>query len=130
MALSEQEQQMLREIEESLLAEDPKFGSTATSRTSFDAMPADGKLTMRSLAIIVLGLVLLVGGMALAAQSVWFVTISIIGFAVMFFGGLWALRTPNTPSAGGARLNAGEESKSSGMSARMEENFRRRFEEP
>lgn len=35
MALSEQEQQQLREIEESLLADDPKFGASVASASRF-----------------------------------------------------------------------------------------------
>lgn len=128
MSLSEQEQKLLREIEESLLADDPKFGSSVAVSPDLDAEPSSGKLTMRSLAIIVLGLVLLVGGVALAAQSIWFVALSIIGFVVMFLGGVWALRTPNTSSGSGTPKQASPKLQQSGMSSRMEENFRRRFE--
>lgn len=35
MALSDQEQQLLREIEESLLADDPKFGASVSSASRF-----------------------------------------------------------------------------------------------
>lgn len=93
MALSEQEQQQLREIEESLLADDPKFGASVASASRFQGGPESGRLTMRSVALIVLGLCLLIGGVALAAQSLWFVSLSIIGFVVMFAGGVWALHT-------------------------------------
>lgn len=129
MALSEQEQKLLREIEESLLAEDPQFGSTVIAGSpSFSSTPSDGRLTMRSFAIIVLGLLLLIGGVALAAQSVWFVVISIIGFVVMFAGGVWALKTPSSATPDPISHPAGTQSSRSGMSSRMEENFRRRFE--
>ncbi len=127
MALSEQEQQQLREIEESLLADDPKFGASVASASRFQGGPESGRLTMRSVALIVLGLCLLIGGVALAAQSLWFVSLSIIGFVVMFAGGVWALHTPAEPNArqtGRAR----HPSQRGGMSSRMEENFRRRFE--
>lgn len=129
MALSEQEQKLLREIEESLLADDPKFGSTVASSGGYGQERPNGKLTMRSMAIIALGLLLLVGGVALATQSIWFVAISIIGFVVMFAGGLWALQTPNDAPAGPAARHPGAQAQRSGMSSRMEENFRRRFEE-
>lgn len=129
MALSEQEQKLLREIEESLLADDPKFGSTVASSAGYGAEQPSGKLTVRSFAIIVLGLLLLVGGVALATQSIWFVIISIIGFVVMFVGGMWALQTPNgSPSPAPANGQGGQAPRS-GMSSRMEENFRRRFED-
>lgn len=123
MALSEQEQQLLREIEESLLADDPKFGSSVASASE----PATGRLTMRSLALIVLGLCLLIGGVALASHSLWFVSLSIVGFVVMFAGGLWALRTPGSPEVSPAQ-RANHPAQRSGVSSRMEENFRRRFE--
>ena len=127
MALSEQEQQLLREIEESLLADDPKFGASVASASRFQDGTESGRLTMRSLALIVLGLCLLVGGVALATQSLWFVSLSIIGFVVMFAGGVWALRTPAEPNARQVG-RAKHPSQRGGMSSRMEENFRRRFE--
>lgn len=130
MSLSEQEQQLLREIEESLLADDPKFGATVSSTRVTDSDSGSGRLTMRSLAIIMLGLLLLVAGVALAANSLWFVVISIIGFMVMFAGGVWALKTPSNTAGRSNVTHIGQAPSSSSRGSRMEENFRRRFEQP
>ncbi len=96
MSLSEQEQRALREIEQSLFAEDPKFGSSVAQPTGFGPSVATGKVTMRSAALLVLGLVLLIGGVALAALNIWAVVLSLVGFGVMMLGGIMALRTPAT----------------------------------
>lgn len=128
MSLSEQEQRALREIEQSLLAEDPKFGSSVAEESGFSRGPRTGQVTMRSVALFVLGLVLLIGGVALASVTMWAVLLSVAGFAVMMAGGIMALRTPSRPvppSRSGAR---GQRPRSP-RSAAMEESFRRRFED-
>lgn len=128
MSLSEQEQRALREIEQSLLAEDPKFGSSVARETHFGGAAPSGQFTMRSVALIVLGLVLLIGGAALASWSIWTVVLSVIGFGVMFAGGVMALRTP-APHAPRAAAAPGRQRARSARSVAMEENFRRRFED-
>ena len=129
MSLSEQEQQLLREIEESLMAEDPKFGSSVYAVRDDNRAPSGGAPTMRSIAVMLLGLLLLIGGVALAAQSIWFVVLSLIGFGVMFAGGVWALKSPAAPKASPEAVTLKTQPKRTGMSSRMEENFRRRFDQ-
>ncbi|WP_301187292.1 DUF3040 domain-containing protein [Corynebacterium stationis] len=131
MSLSEQEQRALREIEKSLLAEDPNFGASVSSASSFGG--SGGAVTLRGVALVVVGLVMLVGGVALAQTSLWFVLLSIAGFLVMFGAGVWMLRG----SGDGSARSSGKKSKSggagsvkdSGAASKLEENFRRRFEE-
>ena len=133
MSLSEQEQRALREIEKSLLAEDPKFGASVSSDSSF--VGSGGAITLRGIALVVVGLVMLVGGVALAQSSLWFVLLSIAGFLVMFGSGIWMLRGSRTGSLGSSKK--GKKSKSgrsgaadgNGAAGKLEENFRRRFEE-
>lgn len=131
MALSEQEQQALREIERSLMNDDPKFGA-AVSGDGFGG-GAGGSLTLRGVAVIVIGLVMLVSGVALSQMSLWFVVLSIAGFLVMLAGALWMLRS--APSEGvklqGARSAAGQAKlkNGNGFTNRMEDNFRKRFEQ-
>ncbi|AIJ33894.1 hypothetical membrane protein [Corynebacterium imitans] len=127
MSLSEQEQRALREIEQSLLAEDPKFGSSVAQEVSFGGERPAGKLTLRSVALMVLGLVLLLGGVALASVSVWMVALSIVGFGVMMAGGVMALRTPSTPTAHVQPQRGAKQRSQRGAS--LEESFRRRFED-
>ncbi|MBV7296231.1 DUF3040 domain-containing protein [Corynebacterium sp. TAE3-ERU12] len=92
MALSEQEQRMLDEIESALHAEDPKFSSTMSS-SIFDERSgvATRGLNIQSLAIGVLGLALLLGGVALAQVNLWFLALSVVGFLAMFGAGVWAM---------------------------------------
>lgn len=54
MSLSEQEQRALREIEQALMADDPKFGKAVASNNGL----AGGGFTLRGIALFVLGLVL------------------------------------------------------------------------
>lgn len=129
MSLSEQEMRALREIEQSLLAEDPKFGSSVAREAGYGQSNPTGQLTMRSVALIVLGLVLLITGVALASWSIWTVIISVIGFGVMLAGGVMALRTPASSPAASQRGSAKTAKSRSARSASMEESFRRRFED-
>lgn len=130
MSLSEQEQRALREIEQSLLAEDPKFGASAAREETFNFRAGGSHL--KALAVGVVGLLMLIGGVALAQNSLWFIALSIAGFLVMFGAGIWSLR-----GGGGGARPAGESAnssrpagrqQSSGVGSRMEENFRKRFE--
>lgn len=130
VSLSEQEQRALREIEQSLLADDPKFGASVADVGGLGG--PSGGLTLRGVALAVLGLVMLVSGVALAQQSLWFIVISVAGFLIMFGAGVWMLRgggagSANSGSRGGARKS--KDPKDSAVGNRMEENFRRRFEE-
>lgn len=133
MALSEHEQQALREIEQSLLANDPDFGASVSGETSFGAN--SGAITLRGVALIVVGLCMMVGGIAMAQQSLWFVSLSVLGFLVMFGSGVWMLRGNSEDSlvAVGAQSSTrdrGKQSKKGGSDVgnRLEDNFRRRFE--
>ncbi|HMT49881.1 DUF3040 domain-containing protein [Dietzia sp. UBA5065] len=136
MPLSEHEQRMLDEIESALYADDPKFASSVRkTRAAGPRRPAA--------LVVVLGIVgvgLLVGGLALSGRTGGFPVLSLVGFLVMFAAGVLALRStpPKGASApgrgGGARVpGAGKASpKSAGgrsYSSRMEDRFRRRFEQ-
>lgn len=133
MSLSEQEQRALRELEQQLLAEDPKFGASVAQAS---AGSPGGAVTLRGVALVVVGLVMLVGGVALAQNSLWFVVLSILGFLVMFGAGIWMLRGGGATGAksgkkqsGSGRGGAGaSRSGGSSMGNKLEENFRRRFE--
>lgn len=133
MSLSEQEQRALRELEQQLLAEDPKFGASVAQAS---AGSPSGAVTLRGVALVVVGLVMLVGGVALAQNSLWFVVLSILGFLVMFGAGIWMLRgggaagsKSGKKKSGSGRGGAGaSRSGGSSMGNKLEENFRRRFE--
>ncbi|MFI5781561.1 DUF3040 domain-containing protein [Nocardia sp. NPDC051570] len=137
MPLSEHEQRMLEQIESALYAEDPKFASTVRGGR---LRSATGRRRLQSAALFVLGLVLLIAGIALPVKPGGFPIISLFGFIVMFGAGvllLWggpampgtARRGEAAPSPGGASAGRGKQRKAGGgFSARMEDRFRRRFE--
>lgn len=131
MSLSEQELRALQEIEQSLMAEDPKFGAAVTDNSGFEQR--GGSLSLRGVALIFVGLLMLIGGVALAQQSLWFVILSIAGFLVMFGASIWMLRGGSTEKLSFERSSSqrGSRSKSrkdDGVGSRLEENFKRRFE--
>lgn len=141
MPLSEHEQRMLDQIESALYAEDPKFASTVRGGRM---RAASSRRRLQAIALFVLGLVLLVAGIALPIKPGGFPIISLIGFIVMFGAGvlmLWgggsqktkqaqgegsdqaAAKGPGHPKSRGPRKGSG------GFSARMEDRFRKRFEQ-
>lgn len=120
---------MLREIERSLLEEDPKFASSVGRESGFSDTPQGGRLTMRSVALLVLGIVLLLGGVALASVTTWAVLISVVGFGVMMAGGVMALRAPARSGSSARQAQTGQRPRTA-RSLNMEENFRRRFQNP
>ncbi|WKD60775.1 hypothetical protein CCICO_03680 [Corynebacterium ciconiae DSM 44920] len=131
MSLSEQEQKLLREIEQSLLADDPKFGSSIEEESGFGG--GSGALSLRGIAVGVIGLLVLVGGIALSQTNLWFIALSVVGFLIMFGAGLWMLRGGDDPTAApaGPKLRTVGSSRPSAAPSRdsssMEDRFRRRF---
>ncbi|MBI9000869.1 DUF3040 domain-containing protein [Corynebacterium sp. CCM 9185] len=135
MSLSEQEQRMFREIEESLMA-DPKFGAgLGVDGSANSSRPA---VSLRGVAVGSVGLLFLIGGIAFSLQSLWFVALSVVGFLIMFGAGVWMLRGGDgegdldsglTGGLGVRSRLGGAEGSGSGFGSRMEERFRKRFEE-
>ncbi|MDY0113432.1 MAG: DUF3040 domain-containing protein [Corynebacterium sp.] len=135
MGLSEQEQRMLAEIESALYAEDPKFGSAMSGKSmGLDSGGSPRGFSPRVIAIIGVGLVLLVGGMALAQTSLWFLAMSIVGFLAMFGAGVWALTGSGDGSklvsvgADGSRAGKAKKPRRQSPSGGMEDRFRGRFQ--
>ncbi|WP_151530366.1 MULTISPECIES: DUF3040 domain-containing protein [Corynebacterium] len=131
MSLSEQEKKLLREIEQSLLADDPKFGSSIKEESAFGG--GSGSLSLRGIAVGVIGLLVLIGGIALSQTNLWFIALGVVGFLIMFGAGLWMLRSggeggsadsgPKLHTVGSSRPAAAPKQDTSSM----EERFRRRF---
>lgn len=136
MALSEQEQRALREIEQSLMAEDPRFGeAVGVDQSDFSGGASTGAFSLRGVALGLFGLLLLLGGVVLSEQSMWFIALSVVGFLVMFGAGIWMLRGGGKTKTGVKQAeSSGRSARPSGaaspggLSQRMEENFRKRFE--
>ncbi|WP_067830066.1 DUF3040 domain-containing protein [Nocardia inohanensis] len=139
MPLSEHEQRMLEQIESALYAEDPKFASTVRGGR---LRSATGRRRLQAAALFALGLFLLVAGIAAPFKPGGFPIISLIGFVVMFGAGvLLLIGGPRMSSGGGRGTDAAsgasggpgaprsKPKKQGGFSSRMEDRFRRRFEQ-
>ncbi|GAC1400414.1 MAG: DUF3040 domain-containing protein [Mycobacterium sp.] len=134
MPLSDHEQRMLDQIESALYAEDPKFASSVRGGT---LRAPSARRRLQGIALFVLGLAMLVCGVAFKATMIGsFPILSVIGFVVMFGGVVFAITGPRVA---GGRDRAGSDAgasrqkrtKGSGGSftSRMEDRFRRRFDE-
>ena len=133
MPLSDHEQRMLDQIESALYAEDPKFASSVRGG---GLRAPTARRRLQGAALFVLGLAMLVSGVAFKATMIGtFPVLSVVGFIVMFGGVVFAITAPRLAGRGahpgpatGARQRR---SKSAGGSftSRMEDRFRRRFEE-
>ncbi|MFE7746216.1 DUF3040 domain-containing protein [Nocardia sp. NPDC057455] len=135
MPLSEHEQRMLEQIESALYAEDPKFASSVRGGR---LRSTSSRRRLQAAALFVLGLFLLVAGIAAPVKPGGFPIISLIGFIVMFGAGVLLLlgtskhvaksdRSGSQASSGSG--GRGRQRKSGGFSERMEDRFRRRFEQ-
>lgn len=130
MPLSEHEQRLLDQIERALYAEDPKFASNV--RGGRMRSPSRRR-RLQGIALFVLGLVLLVVGAAI--RSLWvgdFPVMSVLGFLVMFTGAVVAIFATGKDSEPAKGHGEGPQQPGGGkgsLAQRMEERFRRRFEE-
>jgi Predicted membrane protein len=124
--LSEHEQRLLEQIERALYAEDPKFASTVRGGR---LRKPTRRRRVQGVAVFVLGLVLLVVGVAV--PQLWlassFPVLSVVGFLLMLGGAVLAV----TAVGGGAQSGQAKESEQdkNRFTGRMEERFRRRFEQ-
>ena len=126
MPLSEHEQRLLDQIERALYAEDPKFVSTV--RGGRLRRPTRRR-RLHGVAVFALGLVLLVVGVAV--RALWiaddFPVLSVIGFLVMLSGAVMAVTSVGAKGQQAAAKRS--EQDKSRFTGRMEERFRKRFEQ-
>jgi protein-S-isoprenylcysteine O-methyltransferase Ste14 len=124
--LSEHEQRLLDQIERALYAEDPKFASTVRGGR---LRKPTRRRRLQGVALFLLGLVLLVVGVAV--PQLWlassFPVLSVVGFLVMLGGAVLAVTSVG--SHGTQAPPAKNEADKNGFTGRMEERFRRRFEQ-
>lgn len=124
MPLSEHEQRLLDQIERALIAEDPKFASTV--RAGRLRRPTRRR-RLQGLVLFVLGLVLLVVGVAV--HAIWISNVpavSVVGFLVMLGGAVLAITSIGATKKAPGKAAEPERNRFGG---RMEERFRRRFEQ-
>lgn len=134
MPLSDHEQRMLDQIESALYAEDPKFASSVRGGT---LRAPSTRRRLQGAALFVLGLAMLISGVAVTATMIGgFPILSVLGFIVMFGGVVFAITGPRVP--GGTDrvpddLTAARQKRAKGaggsFTSRMEDRFRRRFDE-
>ncbi|BBY83258.1 DUF3040 domain-containing protein [Mycolicibacterium pulveris] len=133
MPLSDHEQRMLDQIESALYAEDPKFASSVRGGT---LRAPSARRRLQGAALFVVGLALLVSGVAFPATQIsGFPILSVLGFVVMFGGVVFAITGPRivggrdrAPEVGAQRQKRVRGSGGS-FTSRMEDRFRRRFDE-
>jgi hypothetical protein len=127
--LSEHEQRLLEQIERALYAEDPKFASTVSStnlRTH----------ARRRIAWSVIGFLLGIGALVTGVM-IQTVLLAVIGFLIMFLSVVYAISQskrlfgkPDLRVVGStAPPKARSRKQRSSFLRRMEERFRRRFDE-
>jgi hypothetical protein len=131
MPLSEHEQRLLDQIERALYAEDPKFASTVRGKR---LRRPSRRRRLQGIALFGLGVALLVLGVVLLKPG-GFPWMSLLGFLGMFFGALVTLTAIRRGDAAGEAADTAAQSSRKArqgrgsFSQRMEERFRRRFEQ-
>jgi hypothetical protein len=132
MPLSDHEQRMLDQIESALYAEDPKFASSVRGG---GLRAPTARRRLQGAALFVIGLAMLVSGVAFKATMIGtFPILSVLGFVVMFGGVVFAVTGPRLSGRGdhpGSAPGPRRRTKGAGGSftSRMEDRFRRRFDE-
>jgi hypothetical protein len=122
---------MLDQIESALYAEDPKFASSVRGG---NLRAPSTRRRLQGVGLFVLGLAMLVAGVAIKATMIGgFPVLSLLGFIVMFGAVVFAITGPKVPGGSDRRPAPGgaRRGKASGgsFSSRMEDRFRRRFDE-
>lgn len=129
MPLSEHEQRLLDQIERALYAEDPKFASNVRGARM---RSRSHRRRVQGTALFVLGLLLLVAGVVLPFRPIGIPVISVLGFLVMFAGAVVAIFSRRvvgeSRGAGSGHPSSTGQGRAT-LAQRMEQRFRRRFEE-
>ncbi|MGI8696102.1 MAG: DUF3040 domain-containing protein [Mycobacteriales bacterium] len=145
MPLSDHEQRLLEQIEQALYAEDPKFASTVRAT---DLRTVTRRRVFRAVVLFIVGLVVLVAGVVKPQLVLGVPITGVLGFCIMFGAAIYGVtqykrisgRTDlkvagsATPGAAPRRTRSGRGSRRSGAArgsllTRMEERFRRRFDQ-
>jgi hypothetical protein len=135
MPLSDHEQRMLDQIESALYAEDPKFASSVRGGT---LRAPSTRRRLQGAGLFVIGLAMLVAGVAFKATMIGsFPVLSVVGFVVMFGGVVFAITGPRVargreksgPSSSAGPRQRKAKGGGGSFTSRMEDRFRRRFDE-
>ncbi|WP_018599515.1 MULTISPECIES: DUF3040 domain-containing protein [unclassified Mycobacterium] len=132
MPLSDHEQRMLDQIESALYAEDPKFASSVRGG---NLRAPSARRRLQGALLFILGLAMLVVGVAVKATMIGgFPVLSVLGFVVMFAGVVFAITGPRVTggrdhSAAAPGSPRQRRQRGGSFTNRMEDRFRRRFDE-
>ena len=132
MPLSEHEQRLLDQIERALYAEDPKFASTV--RGGRLRRPSRRR-RIQGVVLFVLGVVALVLGLVFQWFVAGFPIVSVVGFLLMFAGAVLAITATGgkkgeaAAAEGDGKTPPASDKEKSRFTSRMEERFRKRFEQ-
>jgi hypothetical protein len=134
MPLSDHEQRMLDQIESALYAEDPKFASSVRGG---NLRAPSARRRLQGGVLFVIGLAMLVAGIAIRATWISSLPVlSVVGFIIMFGGVVFAITGPRVAGGrdvpatdGGAQRTRKAKGGSGSFTSRMEDRFRRRFDE-
>ena len=95
MALSEREQQVLRDLEKQLGAEDPGLAQTMTAADKRLGRPTPRRIGA-GIALVLGGFAVVVAGVAIA-HDLWSVLVGLVGFALAVWGSPSCLPAPPAP---------------------------------
>ncbi len=133
MPLSDHEQRMLDQIATALDAEDPKFASSVRGGT---LRAPSARRRLKGALLFAVGLALLVAGVPLYTNaSPLFLILSVVGFVSMFGGAVLAITGQRSAGVKDRVRDEAHSQTNSGKGpsdtfiGRMEDRFRRRFEE-
>jgi hypothetical protein len=126
--LSDHEQRLLEQIERALYAEDPKFASTVSST---DLRTHARRRVRRAIVLVVLGMVALLAGVMVPSTA-----LGVAGFCIMLGAAGYAASQykraagrPDLRVAGSEQRPQRRKQRKMPLLQRMEERFRRRFDE-
>ncbi|CED91207.1 DUF3040 domain-containing protein [Actinomyces succiniciruminis] len=122
MALSEREQQVLRDLEEQLNDEDPSLAETMQHAETALRRPSPRRIGAGA-ALLLLGLAIVIGGVAAGSSSVVSILLGVLGFALAVWGVTLML---SRPSSKATAAGAGNAKRSSFMERQSEQWDRRR----
>ena len=126
MPLSEHEQRLLEQIEQSLYAEDPKFARTWRSR---DLGAVKRNRVVRAAIVFVIGLgVLLAGVITLPGHSSLGIGLGVAGFLIMLTAAWFAIAGRGLPRPFASKKKHHNRPRQSPLS-RLEERWQRRQDE-
>lgn len=105
MELSEREQQVLRDLEQQLRADDPSLASSMAKAEKKIARPSPRHVGV-GVALVLVGLAVVLAGVVVG-HGLWGVLIGVVGFALAVWGVTLMLTTREVPGGDAQRTSGG-----------------------